>query len=256
MLGLGRAMGETIAVALVIGSRPRSSANLFAPGDAMPAVIANQFGESSGTYRAALIGLGVVLFAMTIIVNVAARCIVGRAEVRMRGRGMTADRSPPPTGAATSAVRRSLACAARRRRGPHVGDAALHVRCVAGRSSRSASSSYYVIAKGVDVISWATSSPTDIPIVPRKVGPGMGPAVVGTLRHHRAGAADGHPARRPRRDLPQRVRQAGPPRQAHPLHVRRDDRRAVDRHGPVHLHRLGAALQADRASPARWRWPA
>jgi phosphate transport system permease protein len=79
MLGLGRAMGETIAVALVIGSSPQITAHLFSSGDAMPAVIANQFGEASGTYRAALIGLGLTLFFMTILVNVAARAITGRA---------------------------------------------------------------------------------------------------------------------------------------------------------------------------------
>jgi phosphate transport system permease protein len=79
MLGLGRAMGETIAVALVIGSSPQITAHLFSPGDAMPAVIANQFGEASGTYRAALIGLGLTLFFMTIIVNVLARAVTGRA---------------------------------------------------------------------------------------------------------------------------------------------------------------------------------
>ena len=46
-LGLGRAMGETIAVALVIGSNPQITAKLFAPGYSMPSVIANEFGESS-----------------------------------------------------------------------------------------------------------------------------------------------------------------------------------------------------------------
>jgi phosphate transport system permease protein len=85
MLGLGRAMGETIAVALVIGSSPQIVANLFRSGDAMPSVIANQFGESSGTFRAALIGLGVALFFLTIIVNVVARWVVGRADVRLKG---------------------------------------------------------------------------------------------------------------------------------------------------------------------------
>ncbi len=79
LLGLGRAMGETIAVALVIGSSATITSHLFAPGDSMPAVIANQFGEASGTFRAALIGLGVLLFAFTIIVNVIARAIVGRS---------------------------------------------------------------------------------------------------------------------------------------------------------------------------------
>jgi phosphate transport system permease protein len=79
MLGLGRAMGETIAAALVIGSSATITLHLFAPGDSMPAVIANQFGEASGTFRAALIGLGVLLFAFTIIINIIARAIVGRA---------------------------------------------------------------------------------------------------------------------------------------------------------------------------------
>jgi phosphate transport system permease protein len=79
LLGLGRAMGETIAAALVIGSSATITLHLFAPGDSMPAVIANQFGEASGTFRAALIGLGVLLFAFTIIINIIARAIVGGA---------------------------------------------------------------------------------------------------------------------------------------------------------------------------------
>ena len=85
MLGLGRAMGETIAVALVIGSSPAITAHLFEPGDAMAAVVANQFGEAAGTHRASLIGLGVVLFIMTVIVNVLARKITGRADRRLAG---------------------------------------------------------------------------------------------------------------------------------------------------------------------------
>ncbi|MDP8938262.1 MAG: phosphate ABC transporter permease subunit PstC [Actinomycetota bacterium] len=81
MLGLGRAMGETIAAALVIGSSPQLTARLFGSGDALAAVIANQFGEAGGLHRSALIGLGVVLFAMTIVVNVVARGVVGRAPM-------------------------------------------------------------------------------------------------------------------------------------------------------------------------------
>ena len=76
MLGLGRAMGETIAVALVIGSSRQITTHVFAPGDTMAAVIANEFGEASGTHRAALIGLGVVLFVITIVVNVLARMVL------------------------------------------------------------------------------------------------------------------------------------------------------------------------------------
>jgi phosphate transport system permease protein len=85
LLGLGRAMGETIAAALVIGSSATITSHLFAPGYNMPAVIANQFGEASGTFRAALLGLGVLLFVITIIVNVIARGVVERSARRKRG---------------------------------------------------------------------------------------------------------------------------------------------------------------------------
>jgi phosphate transport system permease protein len=85
LLGLGRAMGETIAAALVIGSSPQITSHLFAPGYSMPSVIADQFGEASGEFRAALIGLGVLLFALTIIINVIARSVVGRSTRRSRG---------------------------------------------------------------------------------------------------------------------------------------------------------------------------
>jgi phosphate transport system permease protein len=85
-LGLGRAMGETIAAALVIGSSPQISSKLFGPGYSMPSVIANEFGESSQLWRAALIGLGVTLFAITIIVNLAARGLVNRSIRRSRGK--------------------------------------------------------------------------------------------------------------------------------------------------------------------------
>jgi len=85
LLGLGRAMGETIAAALVIGSSATITSHLFAPGYNMPSVIANEFGEASGEFRAALMGLGVLLFAFTIIINVVARGIVERSARRSRG---------------------------------------------------------------------------------------------------------------------------------------------------------------------------
>jgi phosphate transport system permease protein len=85
LLGLGRAMGETIAVALVIGSSPTITSHLFAPGYNMPAVIANQFGEATGTFRAGLMGIGVLLFVFTIIINVLARGVVERNARRKRG---------------------------------------------------------------------------------------------------------------------------------------------------------------------------
>lgn len=86
LLGLGRAMGETILVALVMGSSPTISSHLLTPGYAMPGVIANQWGEATaGLFRSALIGMGVLLFALTIIVNLTARAIVARNARRMRG---------------------------------------------------------------------------------------------------------------------------------------------------------------------------
>jgi phosphate transport system permease protein len=85
LLGLGRAMGETIAVALVIGSSATITSHLFAPGYNMPAVIANEFGEAFGLSRAALMGIGVLLFVFTIIINVLARAIVERNARRKRG---------------------------------------------------------------------------------------------------------------------------------------------------------------------------
>jgi phosphate transport system permease protein len=87
MLGLGRAMGETIAVALVIGSQQQIRANLFKSGDTLASIIANQFGGEGGNglSQNALIGLGVELFVMTILVNLLARGVVNRADRRMRG---------------------------------------------------------------------------------------------------------------------------------------------------------------------------
>ncbi|WP_232822766.1 phosphate ABC transporter permease subunit PstC [Glycomyces dulcitolivorans] len=85
MLGLGRAMGETIAVSLVIGGAVGMSANVFAPGNTMAAVIAQQWGEAGGLHRDALIGIGVLLFAITVLINFLARVVVRRAELKMKG---------------------------------------------------------------------------------------------------------------------------------------------------------------------------
>lgn len=88
ILGLGRALGETIAVALVVGSNPVISANLLGSGDTMAAVIANEFGEADGTHRAALIGVGLLLLVITLVANVIARVIVARASRRARGQAL------------------------------------------------------------------------------------------------------------------------------------------------------------------------
>lgn len=85
MLGLGRAMGETIAVALVIGSAVQVTPNLLASGYSLPAAIVDLFGESSGVFISVLMAMGVVLFVLTVVVNLLARVIVRRTELRMRG---------------------------------------------------------------------------------------------------------------------------------------------------------------------------
>jgi phosphate transport system permease protein len=87
MLGLGRAMGETIAAALVIGSAlGQVTLNPLAPGNSMAAVIANEWGEADDLHESALIALAVLLFAITIVVNLAATAIVRRSMARGRGR--------------------------------------------------------------------------------------------------------------------------------------------------------------------------
>src|SRR3954468_16047617 len=82
MLGLGRAIGETIAVTLVIGNAPDIGKNLFSQGYTLAAVIANEFGEASSdpTHRASLIAAGLVLFVFTLLVNFIARYFVVRSE--------------------------------------------------------------------------------------------------------------------------------------------------------------------------------
>jgi phosphate ABC transporter permease protein PstC len=80
MLGLGRALGETIAVTLVIGNSPILPHQLFDQGYTLAAVIANEFGEAANVplHSAALFAAGLVLFVLTLAVNAAARAIVGR----------------------------------------------------------------------------------------------------------------------------------------------------------------------------------
>src|SRR5579872_5127606 len=86
MLGLGRAMGETIAAALVIGSALGQIAiNPLAPGNSMPAVIANEWGEADTLHKSALIALAVTLFVITIVVNLIATGIVQRSMKKSRG---------------------------------------------------------------------------------------------------------------------------------------------------------------------------
>ena len=77
ILGLGRALGETMAVTMVIGNRPEIARSLFAPGYTMASVIANEFTEATGdVYLSALVEVGLALFILTIIVNILAQILV------------------------------------------------------------------------------------------------------------------------------------------------------------------------------------
>ena len=112
MLGLGRALGETMAVTMVIGNRPEIAVSLFAPGYTMASVIANEFSEAtSDLYLPALVEIGLVLLVVTMVVNVA-RAAAGLARGRCRRRPRENERLRPPA-ASTSTMSAATALAAR-----------------------------------------------------------------------------------------------------------------------------------------------
>jgi phosphate transport system permease protein len=77
MLGFGRALGETMAVTMVIGNNPKVSLSLFAPQYTMAAVVANEFAEAADElYLSALVEIGLVLFIITLIINAASRLLI------------------------------------------------------------------------------------------------------------------------------------------------------------------------------------
>jgi phosphate transport system permease protein len=77
MLGFGRALGETMAVTMVIGNNPKVSMSLFAPQYTMAAVVANEFAEAAGElYLSALVEIGLVLFIITLIINSLSRLLI------------------------------------------------------------------------------------------------------------------------------------------------------------------------------------
>ncbi len=86
MLGLGRALGETMAVTFVIGNAHRLSTSILAPGTTISATIANEFTEATGdVYTSSLIALGLILFVITFIVLAFARLLLMRLEEASSG---------------------------------------------------------------------------------------------------------------------------------------------------------------------------
>ena len=95
MLGFGRALGETMAVTMVIGNSPQISLSLFAPQYSMAAVIANEFAEATGNmHRHALVEIGLVLFIMTLIINALSRLLIWSMTRPKRRRAPRATRQP------------------------------------------------------------------------------------------------------------------------------------------------------------------
>jgi phosphate transport system permease protein len=89
ILGLGRALGETMAVTMVIGNRPEIAKSLFAPGHTLASVIANEFSEAVGaTYLSALVEMALVLFVVTLIVNALAGLLVWSVTRGMPARAL------------------------------------------------------------------------------------------------------------------------------------------------------------------------
>ena len=81
ILGLGRALGETMAVTMVIGNRAEISASLNAPSYTMASVIANEYTEATGDlYLSALSEIGLLLFLVTLLLNIVARLLVWRVK--------------------------------------------------------------------------------------------------------------------------------------------------------------------------------
>lgn len=80
MLALGRAIGETMAVTMVIGNSNRISPSIFAPANTVPSLLANQFAEASGLQVAALMYAALILFGITLLVNILAQLLVSRVQ--------------------------------------------------------------------------------------------------------------------------------------------------------------------------------
>jgi phosphate transport system permease protein len=100
MLGLGRALGETMAVTMVIGNTPKASWSMFAPQYTMSAVLANEFTEAvDDLHRHALIEIGLVLFVITLIVNALSRLLIWSMNRRTISKGKP-KRTPAPAEAA------------------------------------------------------------------------------------------------------------------------------------------------------------
>ena len=96
LLGFGRAIGETMAVTMVIGNNPQVSWSLFAPQYSMSAVIANEFTEAADPLHLnALIEIGLVLFVITLVINALSRLLIWSVSREIKPKVVAADKVPP-----------------------------------------------------------------------------------------------------------------------------------------------------------------
>jgi phosphate transport system permease protein len=86
VLGLGRALGETMAVTMLIGNNDKISASLFAPANTMASLIASKFRDADGLQLSSLMAVGFVLFVITLAVNAIARWLVWQVSHGASGR--------------------------------------------------------------------------------------------------------------------------------------------------------------------------
>jgi len=100
ILGLGRAIGETMAVTMLIGNSPRITWSLFAPQYTMAAVLANEFTEAADDlYLSALVEIGLVLFAITLLISAASRFLIWSVNREVKASAPMAAPAPAPEAA-------------------------------------------------------------------------------------------------------------------------------------------------------------
>lgn len=113
VLGLGRALGETMAVTMVIGNVPLISSSLFMPGQTIASLLANEFAEASGgLYLSVLIELGLLLFGITFILNIVTRLLVALVSRKASGSAATPGASSLASGAGSAATASTSAASA------------------------------------------------------------------------------------------------------------------------------------------------
>jgi phosphate transport system permease protein len=196
-LAVGRALGESIAVAMVIGNRPSIPHSLLAPGATLGSAIVNQFAEASpGLGTSSVIALGAVLLMLTLLVNLAGQTILQRRAGRgpggagplPRGPAVSAQVSRPDDLVEDPGAGRHLKAVVRQRAARtlparRLTGAFMEVLCglaVLVGVAPLAALIYYTVVRGAGIVSWSflTHSPTP-PGVP---GGGIGPAVTGSFK--------------------------------------------------------------------------